>query len=269
MKADFHMHTNFSSDSDTRPEDMIKQSIKLGLDTICFTDHYDKDYPRYSEEEEFQLDTEKYFSEMRKLQEQYKDQIDIRIGVETGLRPHLGEFWKEYTKKYPFDFVLGSVHVVDGHDPHFGRFFDGKTDEEGYRQTLEETLVDIKNNSHFDVLGHIDYVVRYGKARAEHYSYKKYADIIDEILKYLIVNGKGIELNTAGYKYGLGFGHPHPDIIKRYKELGGEIITIGSDGHRPEHIAYDFYRVSDVLKSCGFKMYTEFKGRTPVFRQLP
>ena len=73
----------------------------------------------------------------------------------------------------------------------------------------------------------------------------------------------------AGFKYGLGFGHPHPDIIKRYKELGGEIITIGADGHKPEHIAYDFYRVSGILKACGFENYTEFIERKPIFRQLP
>ena len=119
------------------------------------------------------------------------------------------------------------------------------------------------------MLGHIDYIVRYGKTKAATYSYKEHADIIDEILKYLIEHGKGIELNMAGFKYGLGFGHPHPDIIKRYKELGGEIITIGADGHKPEHIAYDFYRVSGILKACGFEKYTEFIERKPIFRQLP
>lgn len=268
MKADFHMHTNFSSDTDVNPEAIVSQAIKLGLKTICFTDHYDKDYPKYGAVEEFQLDTERYFCVMKQLQEQYKEQIEIRIGVETGLQPHLGDFWREYTKKYPFDFVIGSVHVVDRQDPYYQSYFDGRTDEAGYRQAFEETLVNIKNNTHFDVLGHIDYIVRYGKTKAEHYSYRKYADLIDEILKYLIVNGKGIELNTAGYKYGLGFCHPHPEIIKRYRELGGEIITIGSDGHRPEHIAYDFNKVEKVLKDCGFKWYTEFKERKPIFYSL-
>ena len=84
----------------------------------------------------------------------------------------------------------------------------------------------------------------------------------------MIENGKGIELNTAGYKYGLGFCHPHPEIIKRYRQLGGEIITIGSDGHRPEHIAYDFNKVEKVLKDSGFQWYTKFKNRKPVFYDL-
>lgn len=266
MKADFHMHTAFSTDSETRPEDMIEQAIRLGLDTICITDHFDKDYPKNGEHEEFQLDVDSYFPKMKELQERYKKDISIRIGVEIGLQPHLGAFYHELAAKYPFDFIIGSVHVVGGKDPYYRDLFEEKSDEELYRQAFEETLINIKNNKDFDVLGHIDYIVRYGKTKAENYSYRKYSDIIDEILIYLIQNGKGIELNTAGFKYGLGFCHPHPEIIKRYKELGGEIITIGSDGHKPEHLAYDFHKVSEILKLCGFKKYTEFIRRRPIFR---
>ena len=72
----------------------------------------------------------------------------------------------------------------------------------------------------------------------------------------------------AGLKYGLPFAHPHPDILRRYRELGGEIITVGADGHRPEHIAYDFEKADSILKSCGFRYYTEFKERKPVFKLL-
>lgn len=271
MKSDFHIHTRFSTDSDSNPEDMIKHALKIGLDTICFTDHFDKDYPKRSEQDEieFQLDIDSYLKTMSALKNKYAEWIDVRIGVEIGLQPHLGEFYKKFVNTYPLDFVIGSVHVVNHQDPYYGAFFEGKTDESAYREAFEETLMNIRNNQDFDVLGHIDYIVRYGKTKAADYSYKKYSDILDEILKYLIENGKGIELNTAGYKYGLGFCHPHPDMIKRYHELGGEIITIGSDGHKPEHMAYDFGKVSDILKACGFKVYTEFKDRKPYFRQLP
>ena len=90
----------------------------------------------------------------------------------------------------------------------------------------------------------------------------------DEILKILIQKEKGLELNMAGLKYGLPYAHPHKDILKRYKELGGEIITVGADGHKPEHIAYDFHKVSDILKECGFTYYTEFNKRKPDFCKL-
>ncbi len=269
MKSDFHMHTRFSTDSEAEPEKMIEQAIRLGLDTICFTEHFDKDYPKYGDEVEFVLDTDSYYQKIKALQEEYQGKLDIRFGVELGLQPHLGEYYKAYVEKYPFDFVVGSIHVVDGEDPYYKVLFQNRSDEEGYRRFFEVTLENLKNNPDFDVLGHIDYVVRYGKTRAENYSYQRYADIIDEILKCLIAQGKGMEFNTAGFAHDLGFGHPHPDILKRYRELGGEIITIGSDGHEPEHIAYDFHKVSEVLRACGFKNYTEFKQRKPIFRQLP
>ena len=111
-------------------------------------------------------------------------------------------------------------------------------------------------------------MVRYGKSREKEYSYRMFADEIDAILKEIIAHGKGIELNMAGLKYGLPFAHPHPDILKRYRELGGEIITIGADGHKPEHIAWEFDRAADILTGCNFKYYTEFKGRKPIFLTL-
>ena len=266
MRADFHMHTNFSSDSETAPEEIVKKAINLGLKTVCFTDHFDKDYPR--DETAFQLDTPNYFAYMRKMQEEFGDQINIRIGVELGIQAHLGDFLRAYVKQYPFDFVIGSMHSFRGEDPYFPEYFEGRNDREEYRYAFEDTLRTIQSFSDFDVLGHMDFIVRYGKKREEEYCCKEHAEIIDEILRFLIANGKGIELNTAGWKYGLSFAHPHPEILKRYRELGGEIITVGSDGHRPEHIAYDFHRVSDLLKACGFKYYTEFKERKPVFCAL-
>ena len=111
----------------------------------------------------------------------------------------------------------------------------------------------MKVSRDFDVLGHMDYMVRYGKEREKEYSYARYADLIDEILRTVIEKGKGIEVNMAGFKYGLPFAHPHPDVLRRYRELGGEILTVGADGHRPEHIAYDYGKVSEILKSCGFR----------------
>lgn len=266
MKADVHMHTSFSHDSKSSPEVMIQGAIKKGLEVICFTDHYDKDYMDWGDKSIFDIDA--YFNTLIPLREQYADKIDIRIGIELGLQPHLGSCFEELVRSYPFDFVIGSVHVINGLDPAFGELFEGYTDDEIYRLTLQETLVDVKNNKDFDVLGHIDYVVRYGKEDPKAYSCRHYKEEIDALLKELISQGKGIELNMAGLKYGLPFAHPHPDILKRYRELGGEIITVGADGHKPEHIAYDFFKADEILKACGFKYYTEFKDRRPYFKQL-
>lgn len=266
MRADVHMHSTFSHDSDTSPEGMVQGAIAKGLEMICFTDHFDKDNCAWGPEDIF--DPEEYFRVMEPLREKYKDQIDMRIGVEIGMQPYLEPFFKEFVNQYPFDFVIGSVHAVRRSDIAFGEIFKCHTDEEVYRMTLEETLEDVQKYEDFDVLGHIDYMTRYGQEREKQYSYRKYADIIDEILRVVIQKGRGIELNTAGLKYGLPYAHPHPDVLKRYRELGGEIITVGADGHKPEHIAYDFNKVEEILDSCGFKYYTEFLKRKPTFRKI-
>ena len=128
IKTDVHMHTDFSHDSDSTPEQMAEGAIEKGLEAICFTDHYDKDNMDWGPEDIF--DPEKYFEKMRQVQEKYRDRIRIRIGVELGLQPHLGGFYKEFAEKYPFDFVIGSVHSAERSDIAQKRIFAGRTDEE-------------------------------------------------------------------------------------------------------------------------------------------
>lgn len=266
MKSDYHMHTSFSKDAYSKPEEMIEAAIQKGLQTICITDHMDKDVMIRGEE--FIFDTDLYFEKIQDLQQKYKGKIEVLIGVEVGMQPHLSEYFKEYTRKYPFDFVLGSVHVIGGVDPYYPEFFEGKTDTQAFREMLDETIENIQLYSDYDSLGHLDYIVRYGRNREKEYSYEKFKEQIDFILKFLIENGKGLEVNTAGLKYGLPFAHPHPDIIKRYVELGGEIVTLGSDAHKPEHVAYDFEKVKPLLQECGVKYLTKFKSRKPFFELI-
>ena len=266
MNKDFHLHSDFSADSQTPARSMIDKAISLGLDTMCFTDHQDFDYPY--ETPDFTFDTAKYFSYLNLLKEEYKNKINILIGIELGLQPHLQSEFETYLASYPFDFVIGSSHLVHRMDPYYPEFFNGRNEEDCYREYFESIIENIRAFSGFDVYGHLDYVVRYGPNKDKYYTYEKYRDIIDEILRLLIEKNLGIELNTAGFKYKLQSCNPHPDIIKRYKELGGEIITIGSDAHNPEHLAFDFYKTADILKDCDFKYYTIFSARKPEFIKL-
>lgn len=265
MRADVHMHCGFSNDSETRPEDMVESAIAKGLSVICFTDHYDKDNLDWGDEAIF--DVESYFQKMIELQEEYRNQIDIRIGAEIGMQPYLAEYYQDFMAQHPFDFVIGSVHSVLEHDVALD-FFQKHSDPEGYKIYFEEMLQDVQKIKSYDVLGHLDYIVRYSNQGSKGFDLNDYMDIIEEILKQVIAHGKGIEMNMSGLKYGLGAPHPQPEIIKRYRELGGEIITVGADGHIPEHIAYDYHLADDILKSCGFKYYTEFKGRKPLFVKI-
>ena len=265
MIADCHMHTEFSADSETKITDQVERAIQLGLPHICFTDHMDMDYPGG----DFQLNTESYVKRVLEVQEEYKDRISIGLGVEVGLQEHLQERLQEYIHRYPFDFVIGSSHVVHGIDPYYPKYYEGRSEKTAYREYFESILENLNTYSDFDVYGHLDYVVRYGPDRNRFYTYEAYADIIDEILRKLISMGKGIEVNTAGFKYGLGHPNPTEAVLLRYHELGGEILTLGADAHAPEHVAYAFDRLPQILRHAGFRYFTVFTGRKPDFLPLP
>lgn len=262
ITGDFHVHTDFSGDSDTPMEDMVKRAIREGLTKICFTDHMDYNYPeQYSVN--FMLDVKSYLDRIEEMTESYKDRIKIYKGIELGLVPENGAWYRELLGRYSFDFIIGSSHVVDNLDPYYPEYWEDKEEEKGYRRYFQTILDNMKAFNDFDSYGHIDYIVRYGPNKNRNYTYEKYADLIDEILITLINKEKALEINTSGYKYGLDQSHPHKDIIKRYRELGGEYITIGSDAHRPEHLAYDFKKMEEILKSLGFHYYTIFEQRNP------
>lgn len=266
MFWDQHMHCNFSGDSDALPEDMIKAGIAHGLSGICFTDHLDYDYPE--EPNIFLLDFDNYFKELSDLREKYADKISVNIGIELGLQPQAAGQNLAVAEKYPFDFIIGSSHVVNHMDPYYPEFFAGRDEDAAYMEYFESVLENINSGVDFDVYGHIDYVVRYGPNKNAFYTYEKFKDIIDAILTQLISKGKGIEVNTGGFKYGLGHPNPTEDIIKRYHELGGEIITMGADAHVPEYVAYEFDKTAQIIKNCGFKYYTVFKNRKSEFIPL-
>ncbi len=262
ITADLHTHTSFSTDSSQPMEDAVLTMIGKGLKTVCFTEHMDMDYPGG----EFLLDTTAYREMLFRLRNKYAGKLEILFGVELGLMDYLAPRLREYASGWDFDFIIGSSHLVDGIDPYEPDYFGKFGDKNGILRYFESILANIRAFDDFDVYGHLDYVVRYSKAKA--YSPTDYAELIDEILKTLVSMGKGVELNTAGLKYGLGFAHPHPDILRRYKELGGEIITVGSDGHKSEHYAWDFDRASGILKQAGFEYYTIFRGRKPEMIRL-
>ncbi len=267
MLWDTHMHTHFSFDSEADSLELIQAARKAGLDGICFTDHLDllslEDVP-----DDLPLDIPEYFVEMERLKAQFKGQIPIKIGVELGLQPFLKELLPHIVDGYPFDFVIGSSHMVNGEDPYYPDYFSGKTKDHAYREYFESILENLAVFDCFDVYGHLDYIVRYGPNSNQYYTYDKFADVLEEILRTLIQKGKGIEINTGGFKYGLGHPNPTEEILKRYHELGGEILTIGADAHSPEHVAYDFHKVPQILSACGFQYYTVFEGRKPVFYPL-
>lgn len=265
MLCDFHLHTEFSGDSDTPASAQIEQAIALGMPCICITDHHDLDVVSPCD---FTLNLSSYFPAMAALQIQYQDRLQIKIGIELGLQNHISSQLQEVSVQYPFDFIIGSCHFIDGLDPYYPEFFQDKTEKEAYRRFFEVTLNRIRHLDCFDSLGHLDYVVRYGPNKNREYYYKDYSDLIDPILKTLIQKGKALECNTGGFRYGLGHPNPCEEILCRYRELGGELLTIGSDAHSPEFLGHEFASAATLLKHCGFSYYTIYHQRKPKFFPL-
>lgn len=259
--SDYHVHTSFSGDSSIPPEVMIQEAVRRKIRHLCLTDHIDYDYT--DADAIFEFDPKNYFHRLLPLREKYAGQIDLAIGVELGLQPYLSVRHHSLVFSYPFDFVIGSIHLVHRRDPYYPSFFEGREESEAYQEYFESVLQNLEAFSNFDALGHLDYVVRYGPSKNQNYSYQIYQDIIDEILRCLIRKEIGLEINTAGYRYGLDAPNPCKDILTRYRELGGKLITFGSDAHSPEFLRYQFDRAASLAEACGFSSYYIFHNRRP------
>ena len=258
MKSiDYHIHTKFSGDSDASPVDYINQAIKMQLEEICFTDHRDFDYPIDS----FDLDIETYYQTIMALKKEYQDKIKIKWGIEIGLDLNYFQEINDLINQYPFDFVIGSIHVIDHTEFYYGDFFKGLTKRQARRRVFEETARCVKTLDCFNVLGHLDYIMRYGPYDNKKVEHTKYQDIIDEIFKTLIDKDKGIEVNTSGYAVNGNCGFPNYNQVKRYFDLGGRIITIGTDSHTVDRIGQHVEDVKDNLKKIGFKEISTFTNR--------
>jgi histidinol-phosphatase (PHP family) len=254
---DYHIHSHFSEDSSSEMEDMVKGAILQGAKEICFTEHKEFDYP--VDELEFELDLLKYEKKFYELREKYMDRIDMKIGLELGLQKHILKECGEFVKKFPFDFVIASQHCMDKKDLYYMKL-EEKNVKGAFDTYFEELYYDIRNFQDFDVIGHLDLIRRYTKEAQEYDISKSYQEI-EEILRYLIDIGKGIEVNTGGLYYSSKLLNPSVDIIKMYKSLGGEIITFGSDAHKPDRILGYYKETMEILKTIGFKYLSTYTER--------
>ncbi|MCC8061033.1 MAG: histidinol-phosphatase HisJ family protein [Clostridiales bacterium] len=266
MLCDFHLHTNFSGDSQTPPDDQICRAIELGMKEICITDHHD--YDTQGPGLDFMLDIPRYVPAIQNAAKKFAGRIRVNLGIELGLQQHVFEAVCDLPSQWPFDYVIGSSHFLDGTDPYDRTIFIGQEERVVYEHYFEVTLRRLQIYDCFDSFGHLDYIVRYGPNCNQYYDYARYREYIDPILKTLIEKGKALECNTSALKYGLGHPHPTEDILRRYRELGGELLTIGSDGHCPAHIGYAFDTLPQLLKNCGFRYYTIYHQRRPEFLPL-
>ncbi len=265
FKADYHIHTDFSIDSEAPMEDVINSAINKGMTEIAITDHVDFDTKYYPIP-----DYKDYIPFFNTLKEKYKDKITVTFGVEAGLENKWSDTINTFLNSCSFDFIIGSSHAVCTLDLYFDQkdYFQSKTKKEAYTTYFKEILKNLEACPKFNVYGHIDYVSRYGMYDDNSIEYKDYSDLIDACLKSLIEKNKGIEVNTSGFRYGINGTYPSLTVLKRYKELGGEIITAGSDSHTTYDVADHIDYAYDLIKEAGFKYISVFRNQNPEFIKI-
>lgn len=263
---DCHVHTNISHDGISKIEDYLTNAKYYGVDEITFTEHYDI-YDGLKTNLKT-LDVDKYLEEYLKRKDDSK--VKTNFGIEIGLQPDTYTKIHNMVINHDFDFIIGSSHITCKKDMAMDKsFFDGLSQKEAYMKYFNEVLENInKYYYEFDVYGHLDYVIRYGGYDNKKIDYDDYKDILDTILMTLIRKDKGLEINTSGMRYGLGQTHPNLDIIKRYKELGGKIITVGSDAHQVKDLASHFDMAYSMLEEVGFKEVAIYHNRRPDFVKI-
>nr|HID13954.1 histidinol-phosphatase HisJ family protein [Anaerolineae bacterium] len=256
---DYHIHTRFSRDSDTEMAAACEAAIARGLNEIAFAEHADFE----------PLDVccgffrpAAYLSEIERCRRKYGDRLTIRAGVEVGEGHVYRDQAVALLETHEFDFVLGSLHWVDGRLHCDERYFAGRTLDEGLRAYFEE-LAHLAAEADYDVLAHFDTVRRaaYRAFGLKRLDYAPYEETIRRILRTLVERGKGLEVNTVTYRRGMGDPSPPLQILRWYRELGGEIITIGSDAHKPDTIGSCLDVALEMAQAAGFSRLATFEKR--------
>lgn len=276
IEYDAHMHTQFSTDSEEPMERMIQASIQRKLRGITFTDHMDYRFPDMYDwhpeagEKPFQFDFEKYRETIAALREKYKDQIEIHTGVEIGLKSDAYEENVVLSQREDLEYCIGSIHLVENMDPYYPDFWESYGEENGLKRYFEMTYEQLQNigEIQIDTVGHLDYITRYLPSGYDFYRYEKYAELIDEILKIILDRNIILEINTSGYKNCGIMPNPCFEIIKRFRELGGENIIFGSDAHDISRVAADFERAAMLAEKAGFSGYVSVKEHVRQFHSF-
>ena len=246
MLFDNHVHTAFSVDSEMTAQQALQaaQGLDLGL---VFTEHYDCAYP---EAIDFTFDPQAYWKQYEPLRGE-----NLRLGVEIGMCENDEERNLSFISQVPFDLVIGSIHLLDGQDIYYEEFYKEKEKQAVYTQYFYWMAKLLRTHSFVDVLGHIDYIARYAPYDNPEISYGTFQQEIDEVLRAAVETDTVMELNTRRLKSRLAQKELMP-VYRRYHELGGRYLTLGSDAHSADAIGSSFHEACEMAAACGLQLVT-------------
>ena len=257
---DLHTHCTLSFDGKSSAYDMVRRAVELGIKHYALTDHVD--LGEFADE---YFDLEATVNGGREtipaLQKKFAGITDLLYGVELGQATQDYETAERLLRENRYDFVLGSTHNIRGHKDFY--FIDfSQTDPLPILSAYFDETAELAEWGKFDSLAHLTYPLRY---IAGEYGIKPdmsiFAPAIDRILQTLVRKNIALEINTSGLRQKIGVTMPDADIVKRYRELGGKLITIGSDAHCTDDLGKGIAEGIKLAKDTGFDKIAYYKRR--------
>ncbi|KJD45200.1 histidinol-phosphatase (PHP family) [Paenibacillus sp. RC73] len=262
--SDYHVHTRHSFDSQADMFDVCRSAMQQGMTEICFTEHFavNPKLPTYGH-----MSFADYFDNITACREACSSQLTIRVGIEL-CEPHLMmDEYADELRDLPLDMILGSVHNMNEKTLRTFLKENEHTGVDVYEAYFLEVL-NLVRHADIDIIAHLDLLKRYAHGSVGHYSFAAYAELLETVLKTAISRGIGIEINTSGIRGGVGSPFPSPEVLRLYKQLGGELLTIGTDSHKVEDTGADLKEAYALAKQCGFHYVFTYANRKPMAVKL-
>lgn len=262
---DQHLHSKHSFDSRAEPADSVRRAVELGLAGLSFTEHYDT-HP--DERDGCIYDHVAYTNTIERLRDDFGETLRIGKGVEVDYQADQMPGVVDFLDRGDFDIVLLSVHWSKGLPVHSAAAWEGRDPSTVTRRYLESVLGAVGHCERlhrgrtpvFNVLGHLDFCKRYSRRFAGGVHVEEHMDLIDEILRGCLTADLIPEVNTSTLRNGMPEPMPGPAVVRRYAELGGTMMSLGSDAHRSSQVAADFPRALDILRGAGIGQLAVFRG---------
>jgi histidinol-phosphatase (PHP family) len=265
--VDLHVHTDNSFDGNHSATFFCEKAEMLELKAVAFTDHCEVD--QYKGDLQYEKRMFQAFFEVAKVASAFRGKILILNGIELGQPTYDIETAENIISHYDYDMILGSIHNLRNCEDFY--FMKNLTMDEAKR-LLKEYFIEIIEMikwGKFDVLAHLTYPLRYFYSQSNlDINLDEFKDQIDEILNLIIEKNISLEINTAALRQPLNKLSPDIDILKRYKELGGKYVSVGSDAHYAEHLSADIDVAYSAALEAGFEYITFFEKRTPMMMKI-
>lgn len=247
------MHSTHSPDSQSTLDALCENALARGLRGVCFTEHVDFDPSDCSYGF---LDYEAYMSDVERCRAQYGSRLEIRAGAEVTYQTEFADDIRRFLDTHRFDYVIGSVHLIDHIFIGNPAYFTGRSEPEACEPYWRETVAMLESGL-FRVVGHLDYIRTRWPREYGPFGLDRWREPVAHILQLAIESGSTLEVNTSAIRRQLGGPYPSWETLELYRELGGARVFMGSDAHSPSSVGQYFPEVAARLERMGLTVCSE------------